>query len=274
MAFLANSSRSLLLRAASSTSSAVANVASRTGGSYSARHCLRFYADNASAAPTGSSSSAAQAASSASSQAPATSTADGNDLKDLGSRITPSAIGSSSTPSSKSESLAVPGMEQLRPGPSTTPTARRSRGSAPSSSSYGSDQEYTLHIRSTRNNVQLTYTHLHPTRHIDQKVFRTITGGSDKDFKKSNRSSYEAAHQAAIKTFGMIEEHVASQVAQGEFNVKIKVAFKGMFGQGREAVTAALTGPEGVNIQKLVTSVEDRTPIKIGGTRPKKQRRL
>ncbi len=55
---------------------------------------------------------------------------------------------------------------------------------------------------------------------------------------------------------------------------KIRVAFKGMFGQGREAVAAALVGPEGLGIKPLIYRVEDRTPIKIGGTRPRKARRL
>lgn len=125
------------------------------------------------------------------------------------------------------------------------------------------DQSHTLHIMSTRNNVLLTYT-------SDAKgipVMPTITGGSNKDFKKSHRSSYEAAHQASIKMFTAIKE-----MSQGQH--RITVAFKGMFGQGREAVAAALAGPEGVDIKGMVTRVEDRTPIKIGGTRARKPRRL
>ncbi len=54
----------------------------------------------------------------------------------------------------------------------------------------------------------------------------------------------------------------------------ITVAFKGMFGQGREAVAAALAGPEGEEIRGRMVRVEDRTPIKIGGTRAPKPRRL
>lgn len=120
---------------------------------------------------------------------------------------------------------------------------------------------HSLHIKSSRNNVILTYT----DDSKGGKVFRTITGGIDKDFKKAHRSSYEAAHQAALKVFKAIEEH-------GKAN--IRVAFNGIFGQGREAVAAALAGPEGIRIRPWVVKVEDRTPIKIGGTRAKKPRRL
>lgn len=261
MSFI-STSRTLLRRVAAASSY---TAASRPGVAWHPR----FYADNAAA---GTSDSSANNASATSSPTPTSqATAPQNDVKDLGASLT-STMASSLSKSSKGEP-SIPGMDPLQPGPSKSP-GRSALSQNYRGASYGQDQEYTLHVRSTRNNVQLTYTQPHPTRQIDQKVFRTITGGSDKDFKKSNRSSYEAAHQAAIKTFGMIEEHVRNQSAQGEFNVKIKVAFRGMFGQGREAVTAALTGPEGVAIQKLITSVEDRTPIKIGGTRPKKQRRL
>jgi ribosomal protein S11 len=120
---------------------------------------------------------------------------------------------------------------------------------------------HSLHVKSSRNNIILTYT----DDSKGGKVFRTITGGIDKDFKKAHRSSYEAAHQAALKVFKAIEEHGQS---------RIRVAFNGIFGQGREAVAAALAGPEGARIRTRVVKVEDRTPIKIGGTRAKKPRRL
>jgi len=120
---------------------------------------------------------------------------------------------------------------------------------------------HSLHVKSSRNNIILTYT----DNSKGGKVFRTISGGIDKDFKKANRSSYEAAHQAALKVFNAIEEHGKST---------IRIAFNGIFGQGREAVAAALAGPEGVRIRNRIVRVEDRTPIKIGGTRAKKPRRL
>ncbi|KAJ9104561.1 hypothetical protein QFC21_002059 [Naganishia friedmannii] len=127
------------------------------------------------------------------------------------------------------------------------------------------EPSHVLHVQSTRNNVIMSYTDFK----TGNKVMRTVTGGTDKDFKKSNRSSYEAAHQAALKMFAAIKENTGKAV-----NTRMVVAFKGMFGQGREAVSAALLGPEGSDIRRLVVRVEDRTPIKIGGTRAKRPRRL
>ena len=55
--------------------------------------------------------------------------------------------------------------------------------------------------------------------------------------------------------------------------VKLALKFKG-FGWGREAVQKAFMTSEGDKIRSSVMVVEDRTPIKIGGTRAKKARRL
>lgn len=54
----------------------------------------------------------------------------------------------------------------------------------------------------------------------------------------------------------------------------IRVAFKGLFGHGRDAAATAIGGPEGEDIRNLITRVEDRTPIKIGGTRARRPRRV
>jgi small subunit ribosomal protein S11 len=53
----------------------------------------------------------------------------------------------------------------------------------------------------------------------------------------------------------------------------LEVFFKG-FGQGRDALQKALATSEGDAVRPLVITVTDRTPIKIGGTRAKKMRRL
>jgi len=54
---------------------------------------------------------------------------------------------------------------------------------------------------------------------------------------------------------------------------RFEVLFKG-FGQGREAVFKALMTSEGDDVRPFVARVTDNTPIKIGGTRAKKTRRL
>jgi small subunit ribosomal protein S11 len=126
---------------------------------------------------------------------------------------------------------------------------------------------HTLTVLSSRNNAMLTFT---------DKVgplFPTITAGTGNVFRKSHRSSYEAAHQAALKMITKILDASRSFHAQGN-KFQLRIAYKGLQGHGREAVHAALNGPEGEEIRNLIARVEDRTPIKIGGTRARKPRRL
>ncbi|WWC72025.1 uncharacterized protein I206_105984 [Kwoniella pini CBS 10737] len=125
---------------------------------------------------------------------------------------------------------------------------------------------HTLNVKSTRNNIILSFTDgLGP-------IFGSISGGSDKLFKNSQRSSYEASTQASLKIFEKILEFNRSQPIKNKLNLKI--SFNGLFGMGREALSSALSGPEGQEIRKLITRVEDKTKIKIGGTRSPKPRRL
>lgn len=46
------------------------------------------------------------------------------------------------------------------------------------------------------------------------------------------------------------------------------------FGQGREAVFRALLAGEGQPTKGLISKMTDKTPVKIGGVRPKKRRML
>lgn len=54
----------------------------------------------------------------------------------------------------------------------------------------------------------------------------------------------------------------------------IRVAFKGLWGYARDAAATAIGGPEGEDIRNLITRLEDRTPLKIGGTRARRPRRV
>ena len=122
---------------------------------------------------------------------------------------------------------------------------------------------HTLTITSSRNNVLLTFTDaLGP-------LFGSITGGSGGTFKKSNRNSYEAANQAAIKMIARIVEY-----SHAVPRLRMRIAFKGLFGMGREAVSTAIGGPEGIEMRNLIGRVEDRTPYVITGTRARKRRRI
>jgi small subunit ribosomal protein S11 len=123
--------------------------------------------------------------------------------------------------------------------------------------------KYRLHCKSTRNNTIVTFTE--PTGH----TISWFSGGSC-GFKKVHRSGYEAGYQCAIRIFKKIEE--TAKVAK-VVPFEIELFFKG-FGQGRDALYRALLTSEGNNVRPLVALITDRTPIKIGGTRAKKMRRL
>ena len=120
--------------------------------------------------------------------------------------------------------------------------------------------KYRLHCKSTNNNTIITFTN------PDGQTIGWQSGGRC-EFKGANRASYEAGYQSAVRIFKVIE------TLAEEKDFKIALFFKG-FGQGRDALKTALLAVEGQYIRSLVSSVSDRTPIKIGGTRSKKMRRL
>ncbi|KAF9468973.1 mitochondrial ribosomal protein subunit S18 [Collybia nuda] len=123
-----------------------------------------------------------------------------------------------------------------------------------------SKPKYRLHCKSTRNNTITTFTN-------EKGETRAWFSGGSCGFKKVNRSSYEAGYQCAVRMFKRIEEIAATQPLQ------VDLFFKG-FGQGRDALHRALMTTEGESVRPLVSSITDRTAIKIGGTRAKKARRL
>lgn len=125
-------------------------------------------------------------------------------------------------------------------------------------------EEHTLTVTSTRNNLLLTYANQRGP------LFPTITAGSDKTFKKAGRATFEAGHQASLKLFTRVMERYQEK---GQA-VNVTVALKGYNGQGGEAFQQALAGNDGAEFRKLIKRVEDRTGVKIGGTRSRKPRRL
>lgn len=120
---------------------------------------------------------------------------------------------------------------------------------------------YHLHVHSTRNNTITTF-----TNHEGNPI-AWWSGGSC-GFKKGNRSSYEAGYQCTVRAFEKILDH---RNEMGPFSLEI--IFKG-FGQGREATQKALLASEGEQVRPFVVRLTDHTPVKIGGTRGKKARRL
>ncbi|KAF5363849.1 hypothetical protein D9756_000841 [Leucocoprinus leucothites] len=123
----------------------------------------------------------------------------------------------------------------------------------------------------SRNNTiatlsSLAYSEKEPFKPPVSNVIAWFSGGSV-GFKKAQRASFEAGHQCAVRVFQLIEE------AKKQGTVRVELYLKG-FGMGRDAVKTALMAAEGDGIRDVVKQVTDRTPIKIGGTRAKKTRRL
>ena len=130
--------------------------------------------------------------------------------------------------------------------------------------SHGSTQEikqFHLHVHSTRNNTITTFTNQ------DGNPIACWSGGSC-GFKKVNRASYEAGYQCTVRAFEKIVDY---RKEVGPFSLEI--ILKG-FGQGRDAMQKALLASEGESIRPFVSRLTDKTPVKIGGTRAKKARRL
>jgi len=124
------------------------------------------------------------------------------------------------------------------------------------------DRIYHLHVSSSRNNTILTFTDAIGNPRA------WISSGSC-GFKKVQRSGYEAGYQCAVKMFAKIAE----EKMRNPGGMKLEILFKG-FGFGREALYRALMTTEGEKIRGSVSRVTDTTPLKIGGTRAKKTRRL
>lgn len=124
------------------------------------------------------------------------------------------------------------------------------------------DRIHHLHVFASRNNTILTY-----TDHIGNP--RSCVSSGLCGFKNVQRSGYEAGYQCAVKMFQNIAQHVEESAS----TIKIELLFKG-FGAGREALYRALMTTEGETIRKMISRMTDTTPLKIGGTRAKKARRL
>ncbi|KAF7301478.1 putative 37S ribosomal protein S18, mitochondrial [Mycena indigotica] len=117
-----------------------------------------------------------------------------------------------------------------------------------------------LHCHSTRTNTINTFTD------ANGAIIAWFSGGSC-GFKKRNRSTYEAGYQCAIRMFEKIKTHAAK-----EKDFRVDLFVKG-FGQGREALLKSLATAQGDDVRRYITSITDRTPIKIGGTRSRKMKR-
>jgi small subunit ribosomal protein S11 len=129
-------------------------------------------------------------------------------------------------------------------------------------------QNYRIHVSCSPNN-----THIVMSDDLGRPLKAGSWSGGACGFKGVNRSGYEAGYQCAVRAFARVKELARESGGAGAGGPRFEVLFKG-FGQGREAVFKALMTSEGDDVRPFVTRVTDNTPIKIGGTRAKKTRRL
>ncbi|TBU44778.1 hypothetical protein BD309DRAFT_891815, partial [Dichomitus squalens] len=119
---------------------------------------------------------------------------------------------------------------------------------------------YNVSVKSSRNNTIITFAK------PDGNQLVTLTGGK-LGFKKSNRNGYEAGYQCAVGIIGAME----AEMDRVDFDWHLYL--KG-FGQGRDAMLTAITTAVGAKVKPKLKRVTDRTPLKIGGTRGQKTRRI
>ncbi|KAK0468063.1 mitochondrial ribosomal protein subunit S18 [Desarmillaria tabescens] len=119
---------------------------------------------------------------------------------------------------------------------------------------------YRLHCQATPNNTLLTFTT------PDGCVKAWASAGSC-GFKNTRRGSPEGAYAASVKIF----EKILAVTEGTEFYVHL---FLKGFGLGRNTLVQTLASTEGESVRRRILYMTDRTPIKIGGTRAKKMRRI
>lgn len=113
---------------------------------------------------------------------------------------------------------------------------------------------------------------------LGQTVLRTSPGLLG--LKKAQRGTFEAASRASVQMFNLIAQlgtkdrtNKKGQKVRDDRASSIELVLKG-FGPGRDALVAALNSSQGDQVRQKICRIRDATPIKIGGTRPKKRRKL
>lgn len=122
---------------------------------------------------------------------------------------------------------------------------------------------YRLYMKAGRNNCILTLIN------EEGKVRGRMSAGMC-GFRNSQESTYEAGYQCAVRMFDIIRNQVTERTDK---TLKLEIFLKG-FGQSRQALLKALTMTEGNGVRELVTRLTDNTPLKIGGVREQKARRM
>ena len=172
-----------------------------------------------------------------------------------------SALGSDALPAPREQKVSLDSAVEFTPVPEMSAPTPPPKPVSDVLGLPSASRPHRLHITSSRNNTIVTFT---------MPTGEPLVGesGGTVGFKKAQRSGYEAGYRAAVRVF----QHIVAHRAQ--WGVKdIEVLWNG-FGQGREAVFRALQASEGESVRQMVLAMTDKTPIKIGGVRPKKRRML
>ncbi|OBT67110.1 hypothetical protein VE03_04535 [Pseudogymnoascus sp. 23342-1-I1] len=123
------------------------------------------------------------------------------------------------------------------------------------------EEPHHLHVFATKHNTHITVTR--PNR---DPIISLSTGNIG--FKHSQRKHYDSAFQLAGYVFARMKDTgLLPQIK------KLEVILRG-FGQGREAVTKAILGVEGMPFRGKIVRVTDATRLKFGGTRSPRPKRL
>lgn len=160
-------------------------------------------------------------------------------------------------------------------------------GADPRSANRKPDEQvvkYVLNCLFTKNNTHFTYSAVVEDRNflannahlsyndkflyylqLPQRVRLHLSTGQ-LGFRKAARGEYEATFQTAAKLFQTLRERQL-------LDKGVEIIMKD-FGKGREAFIAALNGKEGNQVRPAVTRVSDATPLKFGGVRAPRRRRL
>ncbi|KAH9943133.1 uncharacterized protein BXZ73DRAFT_74162 [Epithele typhae] len=120
--------------------------------------------------------------------------------------------------------------------------------------------EYSVHVTTSKRNTVMTLTR-------GERTLLQSTPGKF-GFKKAARGGYEPAYRCALAVVAKMER----EMKKGH-PVWWRLNLSG-FGSGRDAIAAVVEGPVGTKVRERLTRLTDRTPIKIGGDRGKKERRL
>ncbi|ODV85191.1 hypothetical protein CANARDRAFT_28485 [[Candida] arabinofermentans NRRL YB-2248] len=146
--------------------------------------------------------------------------------------------------------------------------------------------KHVLHCRFRKNNTYITlnkvemdlnYEANHPELTYNEKVLYYLTlpqkvlvsqSTGCLGFRKSQRGEYEATFQLASHIFKFIRE---KELFKDGGNLELVVR---EYGKGRKAFFDAMKGKEGSGIREYITRMSDYTPVKFGGVKSPKPRRI